>query len=67
MLDVPVSLLSGLAFGVATVLAPWFILQPGLGLGFFASRAPNPNRTRLLNLLNHAVFGITLYAAWRLL
>lgn len=51
-------------FGLITVLAPWLILQPGLGIGYFATRAPRPNLTRALNLLSHLVFGIGLYLGW---
>lgn len=52
---------SATLFGAVTVAAPWLILQPGLGAGYFASRAPKPNRTRVLNLLSHLVFGVGLY------
>lgn len=57
---------SAALFGILTVLAPWLILQPGLGLGFFASRTPKPNLTRVLNILAHLVFGLGLYLGWRL-
>jgi len=58
------SLVSALVFGIATVVAPWFILQPGLGAGVFASRTPNPARTRMINLSMHTVFGLSLYVGW---
>jgi hypothetical protein len=58
----PPGIYSAVAFGVATVLAPWLILQPCLGLGYFAQNAPRPARTRALNLAAHAVFGVGLYA-----
>ena len=60
-LEISPSLLSALIFGVATVLAPWFILQPGLGYGVMASKTINPNKVRFLNLLTHTIFGATLY------
>lgn len=60
------SVMSAAIFGVATVFAPWLILQPGLGLGFFASRAPRPNLARTLNVAAHLVFGFGLYAGWQL-
>jgi hypothetical protein len=63
----PPDLYSALIFGVCTVLAPWLILQPGLGAGYFASRTPKPNLTRSLNLLAHIVFGFGLYVGWRFL
>jgi hypothetical protein len=54
-------LLPALAFGLATVAFGWFLLQPGLGLGWAASKAPNPGKVRLTNLAGHAVFGLGLW------
>ena len=61
-----VSLASALLFGLVTVLAPWLILQPGLGKGWFASATPRPGMTRLLNLATHLLFGAGLYLTWPL-
>ena len=47
--------------GIATVVAPFFILQPGMGAGVAASKTPKPNAVRLHSVLNHAVFGVGLY------
>lgn len=55
-------LLPALIFGVVTVAAGWFLLQPGMGLGLAASRTPNPGMRRLTGLAGHTVFGIGLYA-----
>ena len=52
-----------LALGIATVVAPFFVLQPGMGAGIAASKTPNPNAVRLHSVLNHAVFGLGLYLA----
>ena len=52
-----------LAVGVATVAAPFFIMHPGMGAGFAASRTPRPNVARLHSLLTHAVFGLGLYVS----
>lgn len=52
-----------LLLGVATVAAPLFIMQPGMGSGIAASRTPNPPMARLHSLLSHAVFGLGLYAS----
>lgn len=58
-------LLPALAFGLATVVAPFLILQPAMGLGLAAAKAPAPNRTRLHSLITHLVFGLGLYlSAW---
>ena len=50
-----------IVFGVVTVLAPFFILQPAFGLGFAASKAANPTQARLRSLMNHTAFGVGLY------
>lgn len=52
-----------LALGVATVLAPFLIMQPGMGAGLFASKTPNPAAARARSLLAHGVFGVALYLA----
>jgi hypothetical protein len=49
------------ALGVATVLAPWGLMQPAMGLGFAASKTATPWRSALRSLANHAVFGLGLY------
>ena len=51
-----------LLYGVGTAVFPFFIVQPSLGLGVAASRAPKPARARLKTLATHAVFGVALYA-----
>jgi hypothetical protein len=55
------SLAPALLVGVGTVAAPYFVLQPVMGLGIAARRAPNPAMARLHSLLTHAVFGLGLY------
>jgi Protein of unknown function (DUF2938) len=57
------TLLPALIVGVATVSAPFFIMQPGMGAGIAGSRMPNPAQARLRSLMNHTVFGLGLYAA----
>ncbi|CAM5766686.1 membrane protein [Labrys miyagiensis] len=47
--------------GIVTVGAGWFLLQPGLGIGWAASKTPNPNKVRFLNLVAHTVFAIGLW------
>jgi hypothetical protein len=59
------TLAPALLFGVLSVAAPFFILQPGLGAGIAASKTPHPNTARLRSLMAHAVFGVGLYlTAW---
>ncbi len=47
--------------GLVTVGAGWFILQPGMGAGWAASKRPNPMRIRALNIVAHTVFAVGLY------
>ena len=55
------TLLPALLYGIGTVVFPFFILQPSLGLGVAASKTPNPARARLKSLVTHTVFGVGLY------
>ena len=57
------TLAPALALGMATVAAPFLLMQPGMGAGIAASRTPRPNSARLQSLVTHAVFGVGLYAA----
>jgi hypothetical protein len=52
-----------LMVGLATVAAPFFVMQPAMGAGIAASRTPRPAAARIQSLLMHAVFGLGLYAA----
>ncbi len=49
--------------GVAMLVAPFFLMQPGMGAGIAASRTPKPMAARLRSLMNHVAFGIGLYLA----
>lgn len=55
------TLLPALLYGIGTVVFPFFIMQPSLGLGIAASRTPNPTQARLKSIATHAVFGVALY------
>ncbi|HMQ80062.1 MAG TPA: DUF2938 domain-containing protein [Ignavibacteria bacterium] len=55
------SVIPALLFGIVTVAAPFFIMQPAFGFGFAASKTPHPMQARLRSLLNHAAFGVGLY------
>jgi hypothetical protein len=49
----------------ATLVAPFFVMQPAMGAGIAGSRTPRPNITRLRSLLTHSVYGLGLYgSAW---
>jgi len=53
--------LPALIWGIVTVAGGWFLLQPGLGVGWAASKTPNPTRSRIMNLLAHTVFALGLW------
>ena len=55
------TVIPALLFGIVTVSAPFFIMQPAFGFGFVASKTPNPMQARLRSLMNHAAFGVGLY------
>jgi hypothetical protein len=55
------TLISAVVFAVALLVVPWFLMQPALGLGFMAARAPRPGATRAISISSHVVFGIGLY------
>jgi hypothetical protein len=55
------TLIPAIIFGVITVLAPLFIMQPSFGFGFAASKTLNPAQARLRSLMNHTAFGVGLY------
>ena len=55
------ALLPALAIGVGTVLAPWLVLQPAMGLGLAASRSSDPRAVRMRNLAIHTVYGLGVF------
>lgn len=57
------TILPPMLIGLGTIVAPWFILQPGIGAGIAASRTPNPWATRLRNLATHTAYGLGLFGA----
>jgi hypothetical protein len=56
------TLLNGFLFGLASVVIPWFLMQPCLGLGVMGAKAPNPNIPRYSALAAHCLYGVALYA-----
>jgi hypothetical protein len=52
-----------LVIGAGTVVAPWFVMQPAIGVGIAGSHSANPRLTRVRNLGTHAVYGLGLYLA----
>jgi hypothetical protein len=60
------TLLPALIVGLATLAAPFFLMQPGMGAGIAASRTPNPGEARMRSVWNHLFFGAGLYVSARL-
>ena len=48
-------------FSIVTIAAGWFLLQPGMGLGWGASKTPNPWKVRGLGLVAHTWFGLGMW------
>ncbi|HEU5482784.1 MAG TPA: DUF2938 domain-containing protein [Sphingomicrobium sp.] len=57
------TLLPALILALVALVAPFFIMQPGMGAGIAASRTPNPTQARLRSVINHSVFGVGLYVS----
>ncbi|CDG16476.1 DUF2938 domain-containing protein [Xenorhabdus doucetiae] len=55
--------LPALITGIVTLVAPFFIMQPGMGMGIAASKTPAPNTARLRSLMAHTSYGVGLYLA----
>jgi hypothetical protein len=60
-------LLPALGFGVATILFPFLLMQPGMGLGVAAAKTADPTAARLRSLLTHILFGCGLFLAGTLI
>lgn len=61
------TIIPALTIGIITVVAPFFILQPGMGAGIAAAHTPTPTSARIHSLINHAIFGFGLYlSGWTL-
>jgi hypothetical protein len=55
------TLMPAIAFGIVTIGFGWFLLQPGLGLGWAAGKLPDRWLVRFFGLVGHIVFGVGLY------
>lgn len=55
------SFLPAWIFSILMVGFGWFLLQPGMGLGWAAAKTPNPWKARALNLAAHTVFALGLW------
>lgn len=57
------TLLPALILSLVALVAPFFLLQPGMGHGVAGANTPKPNATRVRSALNHTVFGLGLYVS----
>ena len=48
--------------GLRTIVAPWFVMQPALGLGIAASRSPDPGRSGS-GTSRRTAYGVGLYTS----
>jgi len=55
------SLMPALIWGAITVVAPFFLMQPGMGAGVAASKTKHPVQARLHSVVTHLIFGTGLY------
>ena len=53
--------LPALIWGIVTVGAGWFLLHPGLGLGWMASNTANPMKVRAMGLIAHTIFALGMW------
>jgi len=51
------SVATALGFGIVTVSAPWFLMQPAMGLGIMGARTATPRAIQAYSLSSHAAFG----------
>jgi hypothetical protein len=58
------SLVSALLFGIVTVTAPFFLMQPALGFGVMARHAGNRLQILFVTVTTHMVFGIGLFTGF---
>jgi len=55
------TLLAPMVLTLGLLIAPYFIMMPGIGSGIAGAKTPKPNVTRLKSLLGHSVFGLGMY------
>ncbi|PAJ76935.1 DUF2938 domain-containing protein [Burkholderia ubonensis] len=61
------TLLPALVAGIASVAAPFFVMQPAFGFGIAAARTPQPSVARRRSLVTHLSYGLGLYVAAQVL
>lgn len=57
------TILPPLVLSWALLIAPFFLMMPGMGMGFAGSKTPKPAITRIKSVMSHSVFGLGMYLA----
>jgi len=52
---------AAMATGLGSTIAPLVLMQPAFGMGFAASKTPDPTIVRFRSLRAHAIYGVGLY------
>ncbi|MBQ4829424.1 DUF2938 domain-containing protein [Alteromonas sp. MMG017] len=55
------TLLPSLLVSWVGIVAPFFIMMPGMGAGIAGAKTPNPTVTRIRSFAGHSVFGIGMF------
>jgi hypothetical protein len=55
------TLLPPMILALGLLVAPYFIMMPGMGSGIAGAKTPKPNITRLKSVVGHSVFGLRMY------
>lgn len=55
------TLLPPMILALGLLVAPYFIMMPGMGSGIAGVKTPKPNLTRLKSVVGHSVFGLGMY------
>ena len=66
VLHVAPTILAALLFGLATVVFPWFLMLPAMGMGRMGRGVPAPAQVGRMSLYTHLVFGLAL-GLWTML
>jgi hypothetical protein len=57
------TLLPPLILSWGLLIAPYFLMMPGMGLGIAGAKTPKPAITRIKSAVSHSVFGFGMYLA----
>lgn len=65
LLDGRVTMISAMLFALVAVVAPWFFMQPAMGMGVMARNTPKPTLVRVHTFTSHLAFGVGLYIGFQ--